>query len=197
MRKKLIALVLGLTAALCAGCAQTPPPAASAAPTDAAPAAVLPGEFPMEFVFSSGAGAWMTVLTLNADGSFSGQFHDSNMGELGKDYPNGTVYVCSFTGKFIDPVQLDGHSYRMQLTPPVLERPAGDMWIKDGIRYISSNPYGLDGGLDFVFYTPDTPVAGLDEEFLSWWPDRGSSAPITLNRCALWNVDAGTGFFTC
>ena len=38
---------------------------------------------PKKFVFASGAGAWGTVITLKKDGSFTGQYHDSNIqGEL-------------------------------------------------------------------------------------------------------------------
>ena len=57
---------------------------------------VLPFEEPVELVFSSGAGAWGTVLELAPDGAFTGSFHDTNMGETGEGYPNGTVYLCSF-----------------------------------------------------------------------------------------------------
>ena len=36
------------------------------------------------FVFSSGAGAWFTQLDMHADGSFEGQYHDSDMGLTGE-----------------------------------------------------------------------------------------------------------------
>lgn len=39
------------------------------------------------FTFSSGAGAWGTELHIRADGSFSGQYQDSNMGETGEGHP--------------------------------------------------------------------------------------------------------------
>ena len=51
----------------------------------------LPITSPMTYIFTSGVGAWETELTLYADGTFTGQFHDSNMGETGYGYPNGTV----------------------------------------------------------------------------------------------------------
>ena len=37
----------------------------------------LPDDFPMDLEFSSGVGGWGTSLTLERDGTFSGQFHDS------------------------------------------------------------------------------------------------------------------------
>ena len=42
------------------------------------------------FEFSSGVGAWSTELTMLEDGTFWGNFHDSEMGETGEGYPNGT-----------------------------------------------------------------------------------------------------------
>ena len=53
-----------------------------------------------EFSFLSGAGAWRTVMTLNRDGTFTGWYLDSEMGEIGKGYPHGSAYTCTFSGKF-------------------------------------------------------------------------------------------------
>ncbi len=161
-------------------------------------------EYPMELLFSSGAGAWGTRLFLNADGSFEGQFSDANMGETGKGHPNGTVYLCSFTGRFSIEEKLDSLSYPLTLEEVTLDQPAGEEWIEDGVLYVNAGPYGLyndntDGQMSrsFVLYTPSAPVLGLDKELLSWWPGRFEpTPPETLNCFALWNVEAGTAFFT-
>jgi len=192
VKKKLFALLLGLFLLFCAGCAPKPVPG------------LPPADYPLEFLFSSGAGAWGTRLTLNADGSFEGQFSDSNMGETGKDYPNGTVYLCSFTGHFSLSEKLDIHSYPLTLEEVTPDRPAGEEWIDNGILHVSSGPYGLyndytDGKMsrNFMLYAPTAPVFGLDESLLSWWPGRfEENPPETLNCWALWNVEAGTAFFT-
>ena len=42
---------------------------------------------PENFFFSSGAGGWETGLIINEDWSFSGDFHDSEMGANGEEYP--------------------------------------------------------------------------------------------------------------
>lgn len=47
----------------------------------------------LTFAFSSGAGAWGTVLTVLEDGSFEGNYHDTNMGDTGEEYPNGSVIM--------------------------------------------------------------------------------------------------------
>lgn len=161
-------------------------------------------DYPMEFVFSSGSGAWRTILTLQADGTFTGKYSDSNMGETGDGYPNGTVYLCSFAGRFSMSERLDVHSYSLTLEDVTSDLPANEEWIDDGILYVSAGPYGLyndnvDGAMSrsFVLYAPTAPVFGLDEDLLSWWPGRfEETPPETLSCWALWNVEAGTAFFT-
>lgn len=200
MKQKLISIVLGLSLLLCAGCTQT-----ATQPQPVPP--LLPDvqlEFPSEFVFSSGVGAWATNLTLNADGTFEGDYHDSEMGLTGEGYPNGTVYICTFQGQFTDARPMDEYSYHLTLDRVTVdERP--DEEIRDKILYAAAGPHGLTGSepestapaRDFVFYTPETPVASLDEDFLSWWPGRyGETPPETLNCYALWNTEGGYGFFT-
>ncbi len=159
----------------------------------------LPDALPMEFVFSSGAGGWRTTLTLNPDGSFEGSYSDSEMGDSGEDYPNGSVYVCEFSGQFDDIHKVDDHTYSMTLGEVTTSKEKDEEWIEDGIRYIASDPYGLEDGKEFLLYTPETPVEGLSEEFLSWWPNRytQSEAPLeTLSCYGIYNQKMGYGFFT-
>lgn len=151
------------------------------------------------FYFSSGAGGWGTELTLNKDGSFAGVFHDSDMGSTGEGHPHGTIYICSFSGKFEDITQLDDHSYKMTLGDTQLKYPAGEEWIEDEVLYIATGPYGLDGGTDFIFYLPDTPTDTLSQDFLSWWPyryDQSDDPKATLSCFGILNVATGNGFFT-
>lgn len=44
------------------------------------------------------AGAWSTELVVSPDGSFTGYYHDTDMGDSGADYLNGTRYECDFSG---------------------------------------------------------------------------------------------------
>jgi len=68
--------------------------------------------------------------------------------------------------------------------------------VEDGVRYVSSEPYGVEEGKDFILYLPDTPTQGLDEEFLSWWPGQyQEDQSDTLGFYGLYNVDMGYGFF--
>ena len=156
----------------------------------------LPIEEVTSFYFSSGAGGWGTELKLNPDGSFTGCYHDSDMGDMGDGYPNGTVYICNFSGKFENIKKIDEYSYQMTLTNLTIEE-TPDEWIEEGIKYIASGPYGIEGGTNFIFYMPNTPISSLSEEFLSWWPGRYdlSEPKDTLTGYGILNVETQEGFF--
>lgn len=153
----------------------------------------------MEFSFLSGAGAWRTTLILNADGIFTGTYWDSEMGEFGNGYPDGSVYVSVFSGKFENIEKINEYSYKMTLTEINTETPVGEEWIENGIRYVASHPNGLYGGTEFIFYLPETPVDSVPEDFLFWWPYGGyyqSEDPRdTLDCYGILNVATSDGFF--
>ena len=48
----------------------------------------------LSFCFSGGAGSWDTTFSIRPDGSFSGEYIDSDMGNRDTAYPGGTVYQC-------------------------------------------------------------------------------------------------------
>lgn len=161
----------------------------------------LQNGFPMDLLFASGAGAWGTTLTLNPDGTFEGQYHDSNMGENGDGYPNGTVYYCNFSGRFGSMMKLNDYSYYMRLEELVYDTDIGreQLGTEEGLRYVTAEPYGIAGGEEFIFYLPGTPADVLNEDFLNWWPDAylwRSGELSTLNCYGIHNVNTGEGFFT-
>lgn len=135
--------------------------------------AKLPDVFPLEFVFSSGAGAWRTAIVLNQDGSFNGAYLDSDMGDRGNDYPKGTHYICDFSGQFDNISQIDSHTYSMTLSKITAEKENGEEWIEDGILNKYSEPYGMEDGTEYLLYTPDTKIAEVPKEFLNWYPGGG------------------------
>ena len=157
----------------------------------------LPAET-VTFSFLSGAGGWSTELQLNQDSTFTGQYHDSEMGDMGEDYPHGSIYVCAFAGEFTDFEKLSEYAYKMNLTNLTTENAIGEEWIEEQIRYVASIPYGLEEGTEFILYLPDTPVSEVPEAFLSWWPYRfelGSDSFDTLSCYGILNVSTGYGFF--
>lgn len=173
----------------------TETPETAETPDDAVNADALPGEFPMELVYASGAGAWGTFLTLEADGSFTGNYHDSEMGAEGGP----VCYICDFAGQFTDLRQVDEFTYAMTLESIENLTEQTEPWVEDGLRYIPSEPYGVESGTEFFFYLPERPLEGLNEEFLSWWPDnwlREQEGLTELGCYAIENVEEGCGFFT-
>lgn len=123
---------------------------------------------PSEFIFSSGVGAWSTGITLNDDGTFDGEYSDSDMGNTGIDYPNGTVHICKFKGKFSVPELINEYVYSMRLEFLEVEGEVGNQYVENGILYINSEPYGFDDADEFLVYLPGCSLEEVSEEFLSW-----------------------------
>lgn len=158
---------------------------------------VLPISEAINMTFASGAGGWSTELTLNPDGSFNGNYHDSEMGDNGDDYPNGTVYIATFTGHFGDIQKVNDYTYSMKLSDMNVEEK--EEKIEDGVRYVPSDVYGISDGDTFYFYTKDAPVAELSEDFLSWRmavTSEAQQSADTLSGYGLYNEKEGCGFFT-
>lgn len=102
------------------------------------------------FSFASGAGGWCTEVVFGPNGTFKGNYHDSDMGDTGYNYPNGTVYICDFDGAFDDVTKIDAYTYSMRLKELNTDRMPDDVEISEGVKYIYSDPYGLDNA--DVFY---------------------------------------------
>lgn len=156
----------------------------------------LPFTGSKDFNFLSGAGGWATIMTLNNDGTFTGSYHDSEMGDITKEHPNGSYYTCNFSGKFGNFKKIDDNAYSMELLEMYTEVTPGKEWIEDGVLYRAWTPYGLDEGKDFILYTPDAPTGSLSEEFMSWYGMSISfNIPAKLGRYGIWNTSADYGFF--
>jgi len=154
----------------------------------------------LNFSFLSGAGGWSTEMTVAGDGTFKGIYHDSDMGDNSDEYPNGTQYYCSFSGKFTKPVQKEEYIYSTTIESISYDHPVGTEEIKDGIRYIYSEAYGLDNPEEILIYLPGMPIEELPEGYLSWvrtnWRmDYEFTANETsLPFYGLYNVNSEQGF---
>ena len=121
----------------------------------------------LEWSFSSGAGAWSTDIRFNPDGTFSGEFHDSEMGDAADAYPDGTIYLCTFTGRMTLIEPLDEYSWRVRVDELEPDEQEAET-IADGVRYVKAEPYGLSVGDEMRLYRPGTPVHLLSEEMRMW-----------------------------
>lgn len=168
----------------------------------------LPITEPLELLFYSGAGGWMTSLALNPDGSFVGEYSDANCD---------TVYVCQFHGQFGNVGKLTDASWLLTMEELVLDtgHELGEQWdvTEEGytIHYIASDPYGFDdmdwtaleSGAQFILYSPK--AAGHEPgtelygavEFQSWMHERREflSEDDVLGCWGLQNMETGNGFF--
>lgn len=118
--------------------------------------------------FSSGAGGWSTDMQILENGSFIGTYHDSEMGEMGDDYPYGTIYVCSFEGQMTLLEQVDEYSWKIRVDNLTLDDEPGQETIDDGIRFVTSELYGLSEGDEMTVYLPGTPVDMFTEDMRMW-----------------------------
>lgn len=154
-------------------------------------------EMPEEYVLSSGAGGWSTELKLNDDGTFTGFYHDSDLGDMGENYPNGTIYVCNFSGSFSEPVQTDAYTWVVKMDALQTEETGGREYYEDGIRYICAEPYGLTGTDEMKIFVEGAPVAQLPEGFLSWgWLYFDSETEDRLPCYGIYNEESECAFFS-
>lgn len=154
-------------------------------------------QLPESFTFSSGAGAWSTDLSIQKDGTFSGTFHDADMGDSGEGYPGGTVYLCNFSGKLAQPEKVNDYTYSTKIESIELAQVPEEERYDNDVRYIYSTPYGLEDAGEILIYLPGAKTADLPEGFLNWthWTDYDpSNPPEELPFYGLYNVDQEEGF---
>ena len=167
-------------------------------PTPTADLSSVFAELPDQFIFSSGAGGWQTTLVISKDGSFSGRYMDSDMGDIGPQYPNGTEYDCVFSGQFQVIAQVSQFEYTLTLVTLTQEGTPDDVSYSDGIRHIIATPYGFDDAQNFSLYRPGRPLADLPEAFIGWLtgPEVLSTDATTLPFWGLYNIGGEEGFYS-
>ncbi len=150
----------------------------------------------LDLYFTSGAGAWYSSIHMNEDGNFVGEHHDAN---------GDTVYKCDYSGKFSNLQKLDDYTYSLTLYTLNCEGTRGDSYTENGIKYVTSYPYGLTESREsinvfadeFLLFLPNTPTNAVPSEALNWWPLKSSdSKPDTLSLYCIYNVSAKEAFFT-
>lgn len=148
-----------------------------------------------EFYFSSGVGAWYTVLHIHEDGTFDGHYQDADMGVAEEEYPNGTLYYSDFSGSFTEPVMADDDTWVFQIDS--IEYPLGfGEEIKEGFYYDYTVAYGLDGAEDLYMYLPGAKLKDLPEAYRSWvgYYDLESVSETELPFYGLYNEKQECGF---
>lgn len=157
----------------------------------------MPFDSAQTLYFMSGAGAWSTELVMNPDGTFTGNYHDMDMGDSGDGYDS-TMYICNFTGKFKNIQKKDEYTYTMELDT-LTQSETQTEWIEEvegtRIRFISSGAYGIQGGKTFELYLVGKQVSDLSQEYIGWVQMTGVEENGTLPGYGLYNVEQQNGFF--
>lgn len=151
----------------------------------------------MQFMFSSGVGAWRTTLDIFPDGTFAGNYSDSDMGDVGEGYPGGTEYVCAFSGNFTLPVKTGDYEYLLVCESITQVGTPGEEVIIDGVRTVTSIPYGLetDESDRFILYLPGKKIGEMPEGFLEGiMPYADFEGQDTISFYILYNTGSGNAF---
>lgn len=149
---------------------------------------------PSDFTFSSGVGAWGTMLTLHEDGTFEGAYQDTDMGDM--EYANGTVYVSEFKGKFSQPEKIGDKTYKMNLESIEYTRDPGEEEVINDTHYVYTEAYGLEQITDgLIIYEPGVPADSLPEDCKNWNFEIMFEQKTTLESWGIYNPGGGTAFF--
>ena len=158
--------------------------------------AVPAGACPSNYAFASGGGAWVAYLDINKDWSFSGGFHDLDMGGGGPGYEHGTELICQYSGRFGEPEQIDEFSYRIPLISLDTEHEEGYEFIEDSVLHIAVGPVGMENTDEFILYLPGTPLSYLSEYVRSWIRVDPYSGALSGDMYLFYNPGEGITFIS-
>ncbi|MDE5802242.1 MAG: DUF1311 domain-containing protein [Lachnospiraceae bacterium] len=147
----------------------------------------------IEFHFDSNG---RTTVMIHADGSFQGEYFDVDSGSTGEDFQE-TEYRCDFSGQFTQPVKVNDYTYSVQIEEMNYKKEVGKEEIKEGVRYIYSDAYGLAEAENILIYLSGAPLEELPEEYRSWTGYYDSAADEVLPCYGLYNEERRYGFSSC
>ena len=161
------------------------------------PGNALFAQLPATFVWTSGAGGWETELRIDETGSFTGRYFDGELGDRGPANPNGTMYLCTFTGKLSEPVARGDGSYSCEVIRLTPDRDAKRVYYENGMKYILTEPNGLALGNRIVIYSPGMARSEFPEAFVTWmmYAHSAFDASGSLVNYGIYNQNLECGFF--
>lgn len=132
-----------------------------------------------EYMLSSGAGAWADVLTINQDGSYEGDYHDSNMGGASDPdkYPNGQQYVAKYSGRLSKAKKNDDGTITMSITYK-LHGTAGEVQDIDGVETETTDSQIKDYS-EVTIYPAGYNIADFSDDIQSWAPWNGDDSYLS------------------
>ena len=141
----------------------------------------------LEFSYTSGAGAWETLLSISEDGSFEGSYHDVDAT---------VIYYCDFNGKLNKPEKVNDYTYKLKVTSMKYSYTLEKEEQEEDITYETTTPNGLDPVDELYLYLPGTPKSEVPEGFISWmsFGDTKWTKDDKLNCYGLYNEETEAGF---
>ncbi|MBR0308404.1 MAG: tetratricopeptide repeat protein [Mogibacterium sp.] len=151
----------------------------------------------VEFGLGSGVGGWGTTLEVSSDGSFTGYYHDNDMGVTDPDYPYGVCYYSTFFGKFANARKISNYEYRVELAELKTEDEVGTEYIDDGVLYVAEEAYGVQNAKEFAVYLPGMKYEDLPSGYVEWLEMRAIPEDEyipELTFYGLYNIQEQQGF---
>ena len=139
----------------------------------------------------------MSELEINLDGTLTGYYQDSDMGDTGLDNPNGVAYFTWVKGTYSNAQKIDDYSYSITIDE-LSTYGQDEERIENGVKYIYQEGFmGLDSvqsGSKMTLYLPGAPVSSIPEECMLWlyMPDQDGDGAI--DQYVLYNEDGQEGF---
>lgn len=134
------------------------------------------------FLHYSGVGAWDVTMTVEKNGGFTVDSHDSDMGEVGPGYPDGTVYFGCLSGRIGAVTKAGEFMYRAKIKNIENETLEAER-IEDGIRYVDERLHGPVEGEDCYIYLPGQAMKDIPEDCADWISIRWSN--VINNKAAI------------
>lgn len=144
--------------------------------------------FPLNFTSASGGG-WLTNISIEEDGTFTGKYHSTTYGDSPAEY------ICNFTGKFSGLDKINEYTYKMQLESMECKERVGEEYYIDQRMCIGAEPYGLEVGKEFILYLPGCNTSDLPSDFLGWVSIAGDVSQ-ELPFYGIYNIKGKHGFFS-
>lgn len=145
------------------------------------------------YYMSSGVGGWGASLTINADGTFNYDFHDSDAN---------IVYTCVAHGSFGNVTQTGDHTYSVEVAQLTYDQEPDSTWTEDSdgfsIDYQSTTTEDLSEGCVLTFYEAGINTADLPEGYLIWYTSpramQASEIPAQFPCDGIYNEASERGF---
>ena len=106
-------------------------------------------------------------------------------------------YLSNFQGKFTEPVKVNEYTYAVQIEELNYAEEVGKEVLKDNIRYIYSDAYGIANAEEIFIYLPGAPLEELPDGYKNWVNDQISLEGenlIELPFYGLYNKTEECGF---